>query len=68
MGYAHGTRDLRHASSDELTAMRDAATVLINHERRINPGLLTGLWQIREETTTALVGRTLAVNADSRAT
>jgi hypothetical protein len=38
MGYAHGTRDLRHASSGELTALRDAATVLLDHERRINPG------------------------------
>jgi hypothetical protein len=47
---ARATRDLRTASADQLAAMRDAATLLVEHQRRISPRVLTELLLIREET------------------
>jgi hypothetical protein len=54
------TRDLKHATTKELIAMRDAATVLTEHERRISPRVLTDVCLIREEATAELGTRSHA--------
>jgi hypothetical protein len=58
------TRDLKQATSEELAAMRDAATVLIEHERRISPRVLTDLCLIREEAAVELSSRLHAMRSD----
>jgi hypothetical protein len=50
MAWARATRNLSQASDADLTAMRDAAKLLMDHERRISPRVLTELCLIREET------------------
>jgi hypothetical protein len=50
MAWAHATRDLSKASDVDLTAMHDAAKLLMEHERRISPRVITELCLIREET------------------
>jgi hypothetical protein len=54
MSWARATRDLSGASDADLTAMHDAANLLMNHQRRINPRVATELCLIREETSAAL--------------
>jgi hypothetical protein len=41
----------------QLTAMRDAAAVLLEHERHVSPDVITVLCQIREETAAELKAR-----------
>ncbi|MGO9277564.1 MAG: hypothetical protein ACLP3Q_08530 [Streptosporangiaceae bacterium] len=50
MGWAHVTRDLGKAKDVDLAAMHDAAKLLMQHERRISPRVVTELCLIREET------------------
>jgi hypothetical protein len=50
VAWAHATRDLSKASEADLTAMHDAAKLLMEHERRISPRVITELCLIREET------------------
>jgi hypothetical protein len=50
MSWAHATRNLSKASDTDLIAMRDAAKLLMDHQRRISPTVLTELCLIREET------------------
>jgi hypothetical protein len=54
MTWPRATRNLKHADADQLTAMRDAAAVLLEHERHLKPEVITSLCQIREETTAEL--------------
>jgi hypothetical protein len=54
MTWPRATRNLKHAEADQLTAMQDAAAVLLEHERRISPDVITVLCQIREETAAEL--------------
>lgn len=54
MSWTHATRNLKHASSDTLAMLRDAAAVLIAHEHQISLRVMTDLLLIREETTAAL--------------
>ena len=54
------TRDLKHATTEELAAIKDAATVLTEHERRISPRVVTDLCLIREEVTAQLGARSHA--------
>ena len=61
------TRDLKDATAEELAALRDAATVLVEHERRISPRVLTDLCLIREETTAELGSRLHPVRSDQQA-
>jgi hypothetical protein len=65
MGLAHATRDLRRASEEQLTVMRDAAALLMEHQRRISPRALTELCLIREEAAAELSHRIRAVACDS---
>ena len=51
------TRDLKRATPGELAALRDAATVLIEHDRQISPRVLTDLCLIREESAAELRSR-----------
>ena len=62
------TRDLRDATAEELAALPDAATVLVEHERRrISPRVLTDLCLIREEAAAELGSRVHAVRSDRQA-
>lgn len=61
------TRDLKHATTEELAAMRDAAAVLVEHERRISPRVLTDMCLIREEVTAELASRLHAVRSNQQA-
>ena len=54
MTWPRATRNLKHAGAGQLTAMRDAAAVLLEHERHISPDVTTVLCQIREETAAEL--------------
>ena len=54
MSWTRASRNLKHASSDTLAKLRDAAAELIGHEHQINPRVMTDLLLIREETTAAL--------------
>lgn len=67
MGWAHATRNLNHASTDTLLRLRDAAAVLIEHDRQISPRVMTDLLLIREETTAALQHTTSAAQPAGRA-
>lgn len=62
------TRDLKHATPEELAAVRDAATVLIAHERQISPRILTDLCLIREESAAELRSRLHTARSGPRAT
>jgi len=64
MRWPRATRNLRHADAGQLVAIRDAAAVLLEHERHISPGVITMLCQIREEATAEL---TATDRAESRA-
>jgi hypothetical protein len=57
VGWAHATRDLSKASDEDLGAMRDAAALLMEHQRRVNPRVVTELCLIREETDAELARR-----------
>ena len=58
MTWPRATRNLKHADAGQLTAMRDAAAVLLEHERHISPDVITTvLCQIREETAAELKAR-----------
>ena len=61
------TRDLKHATAGELAALRDAVTVLIEHERRVSPRVLTELCLIREETIAELRSRLHTVRSGPQA-
>lgn len=57
MTWPRATRNLKHADAGQLTAIQDAAAVLLEHERHITPDVSTILCQIREETTAELKAR-----------
>jgi len=57
MTWPRATRNLKHADAGQLTAMRDAAAVLLEHDRHVSPDVITVLCQIREETAAELKGR-----------
>ena len=57
MTWPRATRNLKHAEAGQLTAMQDAAAVLLEHERHISPDVITALCQIREETAAELKAR-----------
>jgi hypothetical protein len=45
---------LKAVDAGQLTAMRDAAAVLLEHERHVSPDVITVLCHIREETAAGL--------------
>jgi hypothetical protein len=51
------TRNLKHTDAGQLTAMQDAAAVLLEDERHVSPDVITVLCQIREETAAELKAR-----------
>ena len=57
MTWPRATRRLKDIDAGKLTAMRDAAAVLLEHERHISPDVITALCQIREETAAELKSR-----------
>jgi hypothetical protein len=57
MGWAHATRGLGRLGEADLTAMHDAAKLLMEHQRHINPRVMTELCLIREETSAELCKR-----------
>ena len=57
MTWPRATRSLKHAEAGQLTAIQDAAAVLLEHERHISPDVITVLYQIREETAAELSSR-----------
>ena len=57
MTWPRATRNLKHADAGQLTAMQDAAAVLLEHERHVSPDVITVLCQIREETAAELKAR-----------
>ena len=57
MTWPRATRNLKHADAGHLAAMRDAAAVLLEHERHVSPDVITVLCQIREETAAELKAR-----------
>jgi hypothetical protein len=67
VSWQRATRSLKYAGAEDLANMRDAAQLLIDHERQINPRVLTDLCLIREETSAELRRRTHAVNPDTEA-
>lgn len=67
MSWQRATRSLKHAGAEDLASMRDAAQLLIDHERQINPRVLTDLCLIREETSAELRRRMDSVNPDAEA-
>jgi hypothetical protein len=54
MTWPRATRNLKHADADQLTAMQEAAAMLLEHERHLKPDVITSLCQIREETAAEL--------------
>ena len=57
MTWPRAARNLKHTDAGQLTAMRDAAAVLLELERQISPDVITSLCQIREETAAELKAR-----------
>jgi hypothetical protein len=57
MTWPRATRNLKHADAGYLIALRDAAAVLLEHERHVSPDVITVLCQIREETAAELKAR-----------
>lgn len=57
MTWPRATRNLKHTDAGQLTAMLDAAAVLLEHERYISPDVITSSRQIREETAAELKAR-----------
>ena len=57
MTWPRATRNLKHADVGQLTAMQDAAAVLVEYERHVSPDVITALCQIREETEAELKAR-----------
>ncbi len=57
MTWPRATRSLKHADAGQLTAMQEAAVVLLEYERHISPDVITALCQIREETAAELKAR-----------
>ena len=57
MTWPRATRNLKQADAGQLAAMRDAAAVLLEHERHVSPEVNTVLCQIREETAAELKAR-----------
>ena len=66
MGWARATRDLSEASDVELAALHEAAKLLMAHQRRISPRVMTELCLIREETDAELRKRAQPQQASSR--
>ncbi len=67
MSGQRATRSLKAAGATDLAHMRDAAQLLIGHERLINPRVLTDLCLIREETSAELRRRVDSVDSDAEA-
>jgi len=67
VSWQRATRSLKYAGAEDLANMRDAAQLLMDHERQINPRVLTDLCLIREETSAELRRRAHAVNPDADA-
>lgn len=57
MTWPRATRNLKHTDAGQLTAMQDAAAVLLEHERHVSPDVITALCQIREEAAAELKAR-----------
>ena len=57
MTWPRATRSRKHADTGQLTAMQDAAAMLLEHERHISPDVITALCQIREATAAELKAR-----------
>jgi hypothetical protein len=57
MTWPRATRNLKGTDAGQLTAMQDAAAVLLEHERHISPDVITALCQIRAETAAELEAR-----------
>jgi len=57
MTWPRATGNLKDTDAGQLTAMRDAAAVLLEHKRHISPDVITALGQIREQTATELKAR-----------
>ena len=57
MTWPRATRNLKHADAGQLTAMQDAAAMLLGQERHISPDVITVLCEIREETAAELKAR-----------
>lgn len=57
MTWPRATTNLKDTDAGQLTAMQDAAAVLLEHERHISPDVITALCQIREETAAELKAR-----------
>ncbi len=64
MTWPRATRNLKRTDACQLTAMLDAAAVLLEHERHISPDVITALCQIREETAAELNSLGNAVSLD----
>jgi len=67
VSWQRATRSLKAADAEDLANMRDAAQLLIGHERLINPRVLTDLCLIREETSAELRRRVDSVDSDAEA-
>jgi hypothetical protein len=67
VSWQRATRSLKAAGAKDLANMRDEAQLLINHERLINPRVLTDLCLIREETSAELRRRVDSVDSDAEA-
>ncbi len=67
MSWQRATRSLKAAGAKDLAHMHDAAQLLIDHERLINPRVLTDLCLIREETSAELRRRMDSVDSDAEA-
>jgi hypothetical protein len=57
MTWPRATRNLKDTDVGQLTAMQDAAAVLLEHQRHISPDMFAALRQIREETAAELKAR-----------
>ena len=67
MSWQRATRSLKAAGAKDLSNMRDAAQLLIDHERLINPRVLTDLCLIREETSAEQRRRADVADPDAEA-
>jgi len=67
VSWQRATRSLKYAGAEDLANMRDAAQLLIDHERLINPRVLMDLCLICEETSAELRRRVDPVDSDAGA-
>jgi len=65
VSWQRATRSLKAAGANDLANMRDAGQLLIDHERLINPRVLTDRCLIREETSAELRRRVDSVDSDA---